>query len=732
MIWLELAAQSSAGSAVAAIATTGTSTPSEMEPLVNATGPALWIGFGAFIFFMIIGLWVIIHGRVIKPAQRKARDENFFEPAGADVDITFDDPETIEEPARGKKKKNKRDKKTKSKKPAEQQIDPTFGDLEVEAAEEELIEVEKEEASPKGRSPFAGLFAKRSEKSEEEAVFDNERAAADSDPEGHGFAEVMIETDAEAAHREHDQEENTNANADETQPAPSEHDYWDTERALREEHAAHEEEERQRAEFEQAERERQRALAEAERARAEADAERQRYETELAQNERQATFERRKAEAALEQRMQSLATMQRKLDDRAEILSSDAQAIHHRMGASLDQRFTELSAELYEKLNGLASKISNTNNAVPAQALFDGNAKSAVSEIVTREIDKLRESQDAAISRLADRIDSLNSSQTTALGGRDDIKRLNRILAERTPPAAAGIIQLTDLVRNALPAERFAFDRKLTNGATADCMITPPGENAAFAIDARYPIDPFEAYIRAEDSDHEKQETIYRRAILRHMVFIAEKLIAPPETGDFAIMFVPSDTIFNDLHLNFADIVQDSYRARIWITSPTSLMATLHMMSAAAASFTKETAEARISADEALGREIAALSARLAQLEDDVARTRDVVAEIPFDDNVPFTPPDMDEALSSEASDDIEMEEADTALISQDWDTNPWRPETLPAEADHSIAPATSGNSTRDHIAETRSFRDAQEPADQEETTQQDPAPIARPPFPLR
>jgi DNA recombination protein RmuC len=112
---------------------------------------------------------------------------------------------------------------------------------------------------------------------------------------------------------------------------------------------------------------------------------------------------------------------------------------------------------------------------------------------------------------------------------------------------------------------------------TADAVIIKPGPMAALAIDARFPVEAFDAWQLSRNAG---TETELRRAILRHIADAAEKLISPEETADCAIMFVPSENILSELHAHFSDLVQESYRARVWMVSPTSLMATLHTISA--------------------------------------------------------------------------------------------------------------------------------------------------------
>jgi hypothetical protein len=422
------------------------------EPFFTGADTALWVGFGAFILVFILVLLAIIRGRVIKPAERKARASNFFEPAGADADITFEEP-AEEEPVAKKGKKKKRNRKR-------EYEETDVIDVEPEEVAPEIIEVaepapvEEEPEAEKPRAPFANLFSRRKADREETKPLEEVPLQEDDD-----LAEVTIEQTVQepAAHIVDD-------------------DLWTAEQEQREA--------QQRAEMERADQERRFALEEAARARAEAEeAQRlQTFEAEQEQarrdeNEREAAFERRKAEAALERRMQSLSTMQRKLDEKAERLSDDAQAIHHRIGADLDQKFSNLSDALYEKLNGAASNIARLSADMDPQTALSNRTGDGERADLSREIERLRAGTEASLTKLGERIDALSAAQEDIAGGYGEIKRLNALLAERAAPAVAGALQLSELVRGALPADRYGrlFDRRAWRRASFRNRRAVPG-----------------------------------------------------------------------------------------------------------------------------------------------------------------------------------------------------------------------------------------------------------------
>jgi DNA recombination protein RmuC len=193
----------------------------------------------------------------------------------------------------------------------------------------------------------------------------------------------------------------------------------------------------------------------------------------------------------------------------------------------------------------------------------------------------------------------------------------------------APVVQLGDIVRGALPPGSYELGATLKNRRRADCVVRLPFPPGPIAIDARFPVEAFHQLRQGRNGAATDAETEFRRVALRHIVDIAERLISPGETAESAIMFLPSEAMYSEIHARFPDVVQDSYRARVWITSPTTLMATLHTMrgvlkdagSAEAVSFMHGEA-AQVLA------ELDRLRARVIALEENVERARQDARDI--------------------------------------------------------------------------------------------------------
>ena len=63
--------------------------------------------------------------------------------------------------------------------------------------------------------------------------------------------------------------------------------------------------------------------------------------------------------------------------------------------------------------------------------------------------------------------------------------------------------------------------------------------------------------------------------IKKHIKDIADKYILPGVTSDGAVMFIPAEAVFAEIHAHYYDLVEEAQRARVWLVSPTTLMAVL-------------------------------------------------------------------------------------------------------------------------------------------------------------
>jgi len=146
------------------------------------------------------------------------------------------------------------------------------------------------------------------------------------------------------------------------------------------------------------------------------------------------------------------------------------------------------------------------------------------------------------------------------------------VLANKQARGAFGQMRMETIVRDALPAGAYDFQPTLSNGKRPDCVIRLPNAEP-LVVDSKFPLEGFEALRIARSADEQKAaQSAIRTAVGRHIDEIAEKYLIPGETQDTALMFVPSESVYGDLHEHFADLVQRAHRARIVIVAPNILM----------------------------------------------------------------------------------------------------------------------------------------------------------------
>lgn len=446
-------------------------------------------------------------------------------------------------------------------------------------------------ATKKSRGAFAGLFAQRDKKP---AIDPGATPEINPDAplvEEDGLATVRIERGNAFAER--DAAEAINARLAEELAAEREAQSRaaETERTLREA------EMRQRV---AEDRERQARLLEEE--------DRRRRDAEFWQARRQEDELRRAADlvparfAAEQPARFGADDYSRTLSEVEEAMSVQREAIQSETRALLDAFGQRLSSRL-DAIAAAVDRAPGPGAAAPA----------ALAEIA----------RDMAIVR--DRLDRAAAVDPAAL--QQELALLRQAITGGRDTASPAV-QLADIIRNALPPDAYVMPGTLSNSRRADCLVKLPRPSGPIAIDARFPVEAFNILRTAGGARAAEAESDFRRAAIRHVVDVAERMIAPGETADSAILFLPSEAMFTELHQRFPDVVQDAWRARVWIVSPTTLLATLHTIQSAIAAAEPRAGGAFLRGeDPRVAGEMTDLKRRIAALEDALARAQGAASE---------------------------------------------------------------------------------------------------------
>lgn len=181
-----------------------------------------------------------------------------------------------------------------------------------------------------------------------------------------------------------------------------------------------------------------------------------------------------------------------------------------------------------------------------------------------------------SLGELQTRLETIDKAQANIEKLSGNVLSLQDILSNKQTRGAFGEIQLHDIVQKALPKDAYTMQATLSNGKRADCLIHLPNPPGPIVIDAKFPLEAYEALRRGEPNAAQQMRT----AVRTHIRAIAEKYILEGETADGALMFLPSEAVYAELHANFPDLVREGFAVKVWIVSPTTCMATLNTMRA--------------------------------------------------------------------------------------------------------------------------------------------------------
>lgn len=182
---------------------------------------------------------------------------------------------------------------------------------------------------------------------------------------------------------------------------------------------------------------------------------------------------------------------------------------------------------------------------------------------------------------LQQRLVAIDKAQANIEKLSGDVLGLQDILSNKQTRGAFGEIQLHDIVLKALPADSYTMQATLSNGRRADCLIHMPNPPGPIVIDSKFPLEAYEALRRAKSqSALIEAQRMMRIAVRAHIRAISDRYIVQGETADSALMFLPSEAVYAELHANFPELVREGFAAKVWIVSPTTCMATLHTMRA--------------------------------------------------------------------------------------------------------------------------------------------------------
>jgi DNA recombination protein RmuC len=255
-------------------------------------------------------------------------------------------------------------------------------------------------------------------------------------------------------------------------------------------------------------------------------------------------------------RMQRVEDMLHRLEKE---LRDDVEAVRLRVDGSLDKHTQAMNSRLKELIEANEQRLRE------------------ISGKVEERLDKGFEKTTSVFSEVQQRLALIDKAQQEMASLSGNVVSLKEILADKRSRGAFGEVQLSGLITNVMPPESYAEQYTFASGVRADCVLFLPEPTGTLCIDAKFPLESFQRMVDPDVAEVERKQAEKQFAldIKKHIKDIAEKYIIPGETADGAVMFIPAEAVFAEIHARFPEVVSAAQQARVWLTSPTTMMAVL-------------------------------------------------------------------------------------------------------------------------------------------------------------
>jgi DNA recombination protein RmuC len=246
--------------------------------------------------------------------------------------------------------------------------------------------------------------------------------------------------------------------------------------------------------------------------------------------------------------------------------------------------------ERHEQMAMLLAAQTEMQGRIAAMADVFGTRQAELNQTLSQRIDGMTHRIGASISeqtkathenlrRLQERLAVIDTAQNNIQSLAKDMAGLQAILSNKQTRGAFGQSRMETIVADGLPMGAFAFQTTLSNGARPDCTIRMPNDQPPLVIDAKFPLEAWNGMRDAATPERRQQMVqLFRRDMEVHVRDIASKYLIPGETQETAFLFVPSESIFAEIHEHFEAIVQKAHRQRIVIVSPSLLLLSIQVI----------------------------------------------------------------------------------------------------------------------------------------------------------
>ncbi len=258
-----------------------------------------------------------------------------------------------------------------------------------------------------------------------------------------------------------------------------------------------------------------------------------------------------------------------------------AQSVERERAHEAQMRIAELVATQNE-LNGRLASVQE--NVASGQQAFSKQLDERLANVtgrVSQSLSDTNKTTQESLSKLQERLAVIDTAQNNIQSLAQDVVGLQAILQNKQTRGAFGQSRMETIVQDGLPMGAYEFQATLSNGKRPDCLVPMPNKAPSLVIDAKFPLEGWTAFREAQDPQAKKEAAIrFRKDMEVHIGDISAKYLIPGETQDTAFLFVPSESIFAEVHEQFDGIVQKAHTSRVVIVSPSLLMLSIQVIQA--------------------------------------------------------------------------------------------------------------------------------------------------------
>tara|TARA_X000001036_G_scaffold168787_1_gene159753 strand:- start:171 stop:1361 length:1191 start_codon:yes stop_codon:yes gene_type:complete len=263
---------------------------------------------------------------------------------------------------------------------------------------------------------------------------------------------------------------------------------------------------------------------------------------------------------------------------------------HRQMLVDINDALNKLSDRLHKTLSEQGKTQQETvqssfkNTSLQLMASVESLTKTVdkrLHEITGKVHERLEEGfkkTNATFVSVMERLATIDEAQKKIDGLTTNMVSLQELLGDKKSRGAFGELQLESLIKNILPPDSFAFQHTFKNNLKADCVLFLPEPTGTVAVDSKFPMENYQKMfdVAASEPDKLKAQKQFKLDVRKHIVDIASKYIIPGETSDGAVMFIPAEAVFAEIHAYHPELIQESMAKKVWLVSPTTLMAVLN------------------------------------------------------------------------------------------------------------------------------------------------------------